>query len=973
MIVLISKVHNFSCIIYELDILIMVNKFAFLPFFNFSHKNNSTLKNYFLSEYNLVILELNTEEKTSQKFFTFKMKSKLPVILINLLPLLYIVFGEHITSTKNIKMQNKMDSFNKSIWAVFTNNVEKKRCVFEKEKINFHNMTSATNYLALKFEKYFFKKSNNCSNKLKVNKNENNNNNTFMDDKIDGNVFIKLFRPKDFGESRVFHYSNDINNKSIESLQNETNKNNLNVLQYENNKNNKGEYKVYLTKYHVNFVEKSLTDNENDTEYRGENKSNKKNNEKINRIKNNIEKKKINNKIDRLKKFFYIKNTNVFADEEEGGGDVEEKKEEVDRKMKNIKHNNQKRNKKMRKEQEDWKKDKNAENNIEMEALNINVQIQEYRLKNGNQKKKNDESGNKKKEEKDRGGMKEDENEGEMKIPSAIVYMDSRANVSKDDDGGGKEGDEDGEEDGDARDDFAGGGGDNNNFDGDDNDQNNFENNNKMILNIRDTFEDMIEDESEWEKNQNHNKTKNTDKNKKYTNNNINKKYYKINKNNRRKKRETEDIRVEMEVEEEKEKGTVVGNLKNELHTILNNTETSAHTVRFQLLSYPIEPGHHCLNIDQSTGLISTTIKIDRDFICPGAVKCVLNYGVAMHLNRKVEIITLLVDVIDLNDNTPTFPEPLVHHTIPEFAHIDSSLVIPAASDPDSPFLAVQSYHLVELDAGMLKDSYRGVYGMRGYGHGRRGEGYSMSHGGSYGGEIDYDFHWDNYMNNFPYKKLNINDFKSLEKPSKFILKPKQTADGGTDLKLILIDKLDREEKSSYLLAVFAVDGGNPSNTGSTLINITVIDANDNSPVFENFSYEITTPENTPVGASIARVKAYDKDSGLNGKVTYKLAENTLAEFGHLFAIRPEKGEVYLKNNLDYETKQVYQLYITAADQGPDSISSRTSLTVRVEDVNDHSPEIKVSLLSLSLISYISLLFFFFHLFFSILFLLFLS
>ena len=73
----------------------------------------------------------------------------------------------------------------------------------------------------------------------------------------------------------------------------------------------------------------------------------------------------------------------------------------------------------------------------------------------------------------------------------------------------------------------------------------------------------------------------------------------------------------------------------------------------------------------------------------------------------------------------------------------------------------------------------------------------------------------------------------------KFELSMRTTADGGTDLRLILREKLDREELEQFVVTVVAIDGGDPPKTGSIYINVTVLDANDNNPMFENISYEV--------------------------------------------------------------------------------------------------------------------------------------
>jgi len=80
-----------------------------------------------------------------------------------------------------------------------------------------------------------------------------------------------------------------------------------------------------------------------------------------------------------------------------------------------------------------------------------------------------------------------------------------------------------------------------------------------------------------------------------------------------------------------------------------------------------------------------------------------------------------------------------------------------------------------------------------------------------------------------------------IPRDGKFELTSRGTADGGTDLRLVLTDRLDRELEDRYLVTVLAVDGGDPPKTGSIVVNITVLDANDNNPQFDNSSYEVDT------------------------------------------------------------------------------------------------------------------------------------
>jgi len=100
------------------------------------------------------------------------------------------------------------------------------------------------------------------------------------------------------------------------------------------------------------------------------------------------------------------------------------------------------------------------------------------------------------------------------------------------------------------------------------------------------------------------------------------------------------------------------------------------------------------------------------------------------------------------------------------------------------------------------------------------------------------------------------------------------TKGGGQDealtIQLVVRRALDREVNDRYSMRVYAADGDarGASNSGAVDVLISVVDVNDNRPVFEGEGrYEVTVPENVPHHTTILRVKAVDDDQGLNGQV----------------------------------------------------------------------------------------------------------
>ncbi|XP_048851790.1 protocadherin Fat 1a isoform X3 [Brienomyrus brachyistius] len=147
---------------------------------------------------------------------------------------------------------------------------------------------------------------------------------------------------------------------------------------------------------------------------------------------------------------------------------------------------------------------------------------------------------------------------------------------------------------------------------------------------------------------------------------------------------------------------------------------------------------------------------------------------------------------------------------------------------------------------------------------------------------------------------------------------------------------LDRETSDHYTINVTVYDLGIPQKSSSRLLDVNILDANDNSPVFLQDSYSIEISENTAPGTDIIQVEATDKDLGANGEVRYSLVADT----GH-FAINEQTGVVKVKSPLDRETHPVYTLKIAAQDQASDEPQLITTVTLKVvlEDINDNPPK----------------------------------
>lgn len=144
--------------------------------------------------------------------------------------------------------------------------------------------------------------------------------------------------------------------------------------------------------------------------------------------------------------------------------------------------------------------------------------------------------------------------------------------------------------------------------------------------------------------------------------------------------------------------------------------------------------------------------------------------------------------------------------------------------------------------------------------------------------------------------------------------------------------KLDRENVATYNLKVFAVDKGVPPLKAAVNIQVSVLDINDNAPVFEKDELYIYVEENSSVGSTLARVSATDPDEGTNAQILYQIVEGNVPE---IFQLDIFNGDLIALTDLDYETKIEY-LIVVQATSAP--LVSRAIVHIWLVDVNDNYP-----------------------------------
>ncbi|XP_048187609.1 protocadherin alpha-2-like [Perognathus longimembris pacificus] len=184
--------------------------------------------------------------------------------------------------------------------------------------------------------------------------------------------------------------------------------------------------------------------------------------------------------------------------------------------------------------------------------------------------------------------------------------------------------------------------------------------------------------------------------------------------------------------------------------------------------------------------------------------------------------------------------------------------------------------------------------------------------------------------------------------PSEFFFLEIQTNDElSQSLFLVLGKSLDREESAEISLTLVATDGGKPELTGTVQIIIEVLDVNDNEPTFAQSVYKVQLLENVANGTLVIKLNASDEDEGSNGEVVYSFSGDMSSSILTKFKIDPTSGEVRTKGKLDYEESKSYDIQVIASDRGAPSMSGHCKISVKLVDINDNTPEISITSLSL--------------------------
>ncbi|XP_076446306.1 protocadherin-1-like [Babylonia areolata] len=436
-------------------------------------------------------------------------------------------------------------------------------------------------------------------------------------------------------------------------------------------------------------------------------------------------------------------------------------------------------------------------------------------------------------------------------------------------------------------------------------------------------------------------------------------------------------------IPEEQPKGSRVGNLAQDTDLTQYVSADSMGNLRYSFLAG--EASHSALfHLDGSTGELRTSRsrKLDREQVCPYAKDCVLSLQVAIQsaLNQFFKKVSVDVNVTDINDNAPTFPERSAEVLITEAVGIPSSFPLMSALDRDmGPGNGLKDYRLVPsggpfglsysagspnlmlvVERGELDHERQAHYQVQVIARdggrppksgtllvnitiGDENDNRPRFTEPSYSATVDEDV-----PKGYVLMTLTATDEDSGSNGRvRYRLSPQQAQ---TVLGMFEVDTVSGELRvagdiengvqESYDVIVEATDMGAQPFTTSTTVTVTVRDTINSSPkmtvsLLAGGNGYSTISEYASLGAVVAHIAVKDADRGRNGIVQCELQRHPYFE---LQGFDVNEYKVIVARALDRETVAVHNVSVVCSDAGIRPLSASSTFEVHVLDENDNSP-----------------------------------
>ncbi|XP_052005434.1 protocadherin beta-15 [Xyrauchen texanus] len=420
---------------------------------------------------------------------------------------------------------------------------------------------------------------------------------------------------------------------------------------------------------------------------------------------------------------------------------------------------------------------------------------------------------------------------------------------------------------------------------------------------------------------------------------------------------------VRYSVPEEKQQGSIIGNVARDLGIdVAELVRRKARVVA--------EGSRQFCELRPETGSLLVNERMDREELCAQSASCILQFQLL--LENPLKVYSLLLDIQDINDNSPAFDNGQIELELLESMFLGRRFPLESAHDPDIGANSVQHYQLsdneyfaLEMNTQVGRSAYPELVLKKTLDHENKAD-YFLTLSGVDGGKpsrsgtASIHIHILDANDNVPVFGQRVYNVKTQENSARGTVLIKLNA---TDLDsgiygevsysfshvpdktkgVVEIDPLmgevrvtgvmDYEEASSHELDVQAKDGGGQSSHCKLIIN--VIDVNDNAPVIAVKSTSATVPEDASPGTMVALLHVYDLDTGTSGRVTCEISDDVpfklVSEVKNYFML-------VIDGVLDREKCPHHNITITAVDAGNPALLSSKIVTIMVTDINDNPP-----------------------------------
>ncbi|XP_038157753.1 protocadherin alpha-3-like isoform X16 [Cyprinodon tularosa] len=419
---------------------------------------------------------------------------------------------------------------------------------------------------------------------------------------------------------------------------------------------------------------------------------------------------------------------------------------------------------------------------------------------------------------------------------------------------------------------------------------------------------------------------------------------------------------------EEVSDGTIVGNIAKDLG--LDKTMLKERGIRIVYGS--TEPP---FMVKQDDGVLYVRSKIDREEICDRKKVCVIDIKTV--LQNPLEIHHVAVEILDVNDHSPIFPQKGITLEVSESALPGAKFQLQAARDADSGLLSVQQYRLSQnshfrldvkdrgedrktpslilekpLDRESVKSHVLLLTALDGGKPPRLGNMtiiVNVSDVNDNPPVFSEELYIVSLKENSPVGTTVIQvNATDLDEGSNGELEYTFGNDVDAGIRehfhlnpltgvIVVAGPIDFEECSRYEIDVQASDKGPAILNTEKSVVINIVDINDNEPEIEVTSFSNALPEDSKPGTTVALISVKDADSGLNGQVICYINQDL--PFQLTPSSQSNMYSLVTKTILDREHKSQYNIKIVAKDSGQPSLQSEKNIRVDISDVNDNLPE----------------------------------